>query len=156
MIKGKGKEANQTDTESAAKADTEPASYDNLKDMISNLSKHNNKVLIPFGLDSNDIPDKGFKTLDILGTLMLQYPETEAVIKGYTDAQGGVKYNIRVSEFRANIVKIYLVGKGIDAKRIKATGMGQQNPIASNDTLEGKKANRRVEIEFVVKNEDLF
>ena len=140
MTQDKGKEVNQTDTDLA--------SYDNLKDMISNLSKHNNKVLIPFGLNSNDISDKGFKMLDIMATLMLQHSETEAVIKGYTDAQGGVKYNIRISEFRANTVKSYLVGKGIDAKRIKAEGMGQQNPIGSNDTLEGKRANRRVEIEF--------
>jgi len=125
VIQNKGNEASH-DSEPNTKADIDQASYDNLKDIISNLSQNNNKVLIPFGLDSNDIPDKGFKTLDILAALMLQQPELEAVIKGYTDAQGGVKYNIKVSEFRANTIKSYLVGKGIDVKRIKAIGMGRK------------------------------
>ncbi len=53
-----------------------------------------------------------------------------------------------VSEFRANIIKSYLVGKGVEPSRISAAGMGPQNPIASNETAEGRSFNRRVEIEF--------
>jgi general secretion pathway protein A len=71
------------------------------------------------------------------------------MVKGYTDSEGSLSYNRSVSEFRANIIKSYLVGKGVDPVRITSQGMGPQEPIASNDTAEGRRLNRRVEIEFI-------
>jgi OOP family OmpA-OmpF porin len=53
-----------------------------------------------------------------------------------------------VSEFRADTIKTYLAGKGIDAKRIQTSGLGPENPIATNKTEVGRRKNRRVEIEF--------
>ncbi|MCP4366604.1 MAG: OmpA family protein, partial [Deltaproteobacteria bacterium] len=55
---------------------------------------------------------------------------------------------VNVSRFRANIVKSYLLGKGVDSSRIEAEGLGSANPVATNKTAAGRKANRRVEIEF--------
>jgi outer membrane protein OmpA-like peptidoglycan-associated protein len=53
-----------------------------------------------------------------------------------------------LSKFRATVVKIYLVGNGVDSKRVFVSGMGPDNPIATNDTPEGRQLNRRVEIKL--------
>jgi OmpA-OmpF porin, OOP family len=68
-------------------------------------------------------------------------------IKGYTDAYGNANYNRTVSESRANIVKTYLAGKGVSLQRMTTAGLGGANPIMPNTTAEGRRANRRVEIE---------
>ena len=71
------------------------------------------------------------------------------VIKAYTDDAGSYAYNKKLSAFRANIVKSYLVGQGVSPKRVKAVGMGEEDPIESNRTATGRRANRRVEVELV-------
>ncbi len=80
---------------------------------------------------------------------MTQNPDTDIIIKGYTDSIGFYDYNKELSLFRANIVKSFLAGKGISPKKIKTIGMGQENPIDTNETVKGRKNNRRVEIEFL-------
>jgi general secretion pathway protein A len=69
-------------------------------------------------------------------------------VKGYTDAIGPPSYNETVSKFRANAVKSYIIGKGAKPQQIIVFGLGAKNPIASNDTAQGRSLNRRVEIEF--------
>ena len=86
--------------------------------------------------------------LDRIAALMKARDDIQAKVTGYTDAVGNLHYNLKVSEFRANIVKTYLVGKGVAAGRITTAGMGPANPVASNDTLDGRRRNRRVEIEL--------
>ncbi|HSB91705.1 MAG TPA: OmpA family protein, partial [Flavitalea sp.] len=66
-------------------------------------------------------------------------------IEGYTDNTGKERSNIYISQKRANVVKNYLVSKGISASRISATGYGSKSPIADNATAEGRSRNRRVE-----------
>lgn len=73
-------------------------------------------------------------------------------IEGHTDSQGSDAYNQKLSEQRAKAVLDYLVGKGIDAKRLTSKGLGESKPIASNDTEEGKEQNRRVE--FIITEQD--
>ena len=80
---------------------------------------------------------------------MLRDQDLEISVKGYTDALGRPAYNKKLSRFRANIVKSYLVAKGVNAERIDAIGMGEKDPLGLNTTDEGRKANRRVEIELV-------
>ncbi len=72
------------------------------------------------------------------------YPETAAVIEGHTDSQGSAKYNLNLSQKRAQNVMKILVTKGVDPKRLKATGYGESSPIADNNTKEGRQKNRRV------------
>jgi OOP family OmpA-OmpF porin len=67
---------------------------------------------------------------------------------GYTDSVGAEPYNERLSGRRAQAVKAYLVGKGLDPAMIKTAGKGEQSPIADNDSEEGRSKNRRTEIEF--------
>jgi len=76
------------------------------------------------------------------------HPVLEILITGYTDSVGNKNYNKQLSRFRATVVKSYLVGHGVDSQRILVSGMGPDNPIASNDTPEGRQLNRRVEIKL--------
>ncbi|NBL64883.1 OmpA family protein [Flavobacterium sp. NST-5] len=83
--------------------------------------------------------------LDKLVTVFNSYPDTDIVIYGYTDSTGPADYNLTLSDQRADAVKNYLISKGLVASRFKTTGMGIADPIASNDTVEGRAQNRRVE-----------
>ena len=83
--------------------------------------------------------------LDKLVKVFNDYPDTNIVIYGYTDSTGKVESNQILSEKRASSVKDYLAAKGINASRFTITGMGVADPIATNDTTEGRSQNRRVE-----------
>ena len=83
-----------------------------------------------------------------LADIALQNTDVNIHIKGYTDAIGSERYNKKLSKFRAEFFKSYFIGRGIDPARIETFGMGPHNPAASNATPEGRRANRRVEIEF--------
>lgn len=87
--------------------------------------------------------------LDKLVSVFNDYKETNIVIYGYTDSTGRVEYNQQLSEKRANSVKNYLVGKGLDNNRFETKGKGIEDPIATNDTAEGRSKNRRVEFAIV-------
>lgn len=74
-------------------------------------------------------------------------PEDATVqITGYTDSVGTEEYNRELSMRRAQAAQDYLVSNGVDQRRIVLSGMGESNPIASNDTAEGRAMNRRVEV----------
>ncbi len=83
--------------------------------------------------------------LDKLIPVFNQYPDTNIQIYGYTDSIGSAEYNLKLSEERAASVKAYLATKGLSASRFVTKGMGIAEPIASNDTPEGRIQNRRVE-----------
>jgi len=83
-----------------------------------------------------------------LGKVVRTLSENKAIeveIRGYTDNRGKYESNVRLSQQRAESVKAYLVKNGIDANRIKAQGFGPENPVASNDTKDGRAKNRRIE-----------
>lgn len=83
--------------------------------------------------------------LDKLVPVFNEYPDTNIVIYGYTDSTGSAEYNLKLSGERAASVKNYLAGKGLVASRFTVTGLGIADPIASNETVEGRSQNRRVE-----------
>jgi outer membrane protein OmpA-like peptidoglycan-associated protein len=83
--------------------------------------------------------------LDKLIPVFGQYPDTNIQIYGYTDSVGSAEYNLKLSDQRAASVRSYLSGKGISSSRFKTTGLGIADPVASNDTPEGRSQNRRVE-----------
>jgi general secretion pathway protein A len=105
------------------------------------------KWAISFGYDPNELPPESLARLDELAGQLLQKTDLNIVIKGYTDSFGSTEYNRNLSAFRANVVKSYLIGKGIHPTRIRTMGMGDSNPLKPNTTSEGRAANRRVEIE---------
>lgn len=73
-------------------------------------------------------------------------PSSRIVITGHTDKSGPESYNIELSQRRAEVVKLYLMRKGISASRITADGLGSSQPIADNSTPEGRQQNRRTEV----------
>jgi general secretion pathway protein A len=105
------------------------------------------KIIIYFPYNSNELTPEGIATLDRIAEFLKSNPSLKAEIRGYTDSVGAVNYNVSVSAFRANSIKSYLTGKGVNSSNLTAQGLGPKNPIAPNDTLEGREQNRRVEIE---------
>ncbi|MCR9655265.1 OmpA family protein [Vibrio parahaemolyticus] len=99
-----------------------------------------------FGFDSSEIKSTG--SLDLLVQQLQDFPDDTIRIIGYTDASGSEEYNQRLSKRRAQSTADYLVEQGIDASRLTVIGMGENSPIASNDTEEGRAQNRRVEVLF--------
>jgi len=110
------------------------------------------KMLIYFKHNSNELPDEAFEALDRIAEFMIHNPESQVSVKGFTDSSGSRSYNISVSQFRANTIKSYLVGKGVRSSHINAVGLGPENPIATNATEAGRRSNRRVEIELNIDN----
>ncbi len=103
--------------------------------------------VIYFDLDSNALSAKAKGKLDRVADLLLKNPNVEVTLNGYTDSYGDPSYNQVVSEGRAGMVKAYLVGKGVDPEKLEAVGYGPQKFLATNKTREGRRLNRRVEIE---------
>jgi outer membrane protein OmpA-like peptidoglycan-associated protein len=69
-------------------------------------------------------------------------------VTGHTDSTGGADLNQRLSQSRAESVASYLIGQGTDSRRFLISGMGPRQPIASNNTADGRAQNRRVEIKL--------
>lgn len=83
--------------------------------------------------------------LDKLVPVFNEYPDTNIVIYGYTDSTGAADYNLKLSGERAASVRSYLAGKGLSSSRFSVSGLGIADPMATNDTAEGRSQNRRVE-----------
>lgn len=83
--------------------------------------------------------------LDKVIKIMAEYPDIEVEIRGYTDNTGNYQGNVRISQMRADAVRSYLIERGIGFSRVKTMGFGPENPIAPNNTREGRSKNRRIE-----------
>jgi outer membrane protein OmpA-like peptidoglycan-associated protein len=103
---------------------------------------------IEFETGSNILTKASCERLDNLVSVLNKYTWSELLVSGHTDNVGNDALNQNLSESRANAVKAYLAKKGIPEAKIKAVGYGETKPISSNDNLEGRSKNRRVE--FVV------
>lgn len=104
-----------------------------------------NENAIRFDVNKATLTIQAQGNLDKLVPVFREYAETNIQIFGYTDNTGKPEYNLALSQKRAESVKSYLVSKGLVATRFKTTGYGIENPIAANDTPEGRSKNRRVE-----------
>ena len=101
---------------------------------------------VTFKTDSAAISADFYQVLDSVALVLKEFDKTYVDVIGYTDNTGSRQYNLRLSESRANAVARYLQSQGVMGQRILTKGMGPDNPIASNDTPEGRAQNRRVEI----------
>jgi general secretion pathway protein A len=109
------------------------------------------KKIIHFKHNSMRLSDEAYEVLDQIVDFGSSNPVLKIIVEGYTDSLGHPVYNKNLSRMRAEVIKKYLVDKGIPAAKIETVGMGPENPIASNETFEGRKLNRRIEIRFKVK-----
>lgn len=85
-------------------------------------------------------------SVDRLARYLAEFMDKTVLIEGHTDSTGSDETNLRLSQARADAVRMALISEGIAASRITATGLGSSRPVASNSTAEGRQQNRRVEI----------
>lgn len=110
---------------------------------------------VNFEFDKSDLTPQAKANLDKLVSVFRKNPKTNIAIYGYTDSVGKDEYNAKLSRNRANAVKAYFVSKGVGTKRFTTEGMGEADPIASNDTEAGRAQNRRVEF-GIIASEDMI
>ncbi len=99
-----------------------------------------------YDFDSDVIKPTAAENLRQLAASLGKYPNTDLLIVGHTDATGADSYNQGLSERRASSAGRFLVGQGVVQARLRSTGRGETEPIASNDTESGQSRNRRVEV----------
>ena len=100
---------------------------------------------VRFDFNKSTLTAQAKANLDKLVKVFTEYPDTNIVIYGYTDSSGADDYNLKLSQQRAEAVKSYLSKKGVSSARFTTTGMGEADPIESNETDAGRSKNRRVE-----------
>jgi OOP family OmpA-OmpF porin len=101
---------------------------------------------VKFDYKKWDVKPQFNSNLDNIINILKKAPGLKIRIEGHTDNIGSEKYNLKLSEKRAQAIKDYLVGRGIDQSRITSVGYGLSKPIAGNDTKEGQALNRRAEL----------
>jgi OOP family OmpA-OmpF porin len=102
---------------------------------------------VNFDFDKSEIRPDASVILEEAASILSGKPDVQVRVEGYTDATGPEAYNQGLSERRANSVRTYLVEHGIAEAQLTSVGFGESNPIATNDTREGRALNRRVELQ---------
>jgi outer membrane protein OmpA-like peptidoglycan-associated protein len=101
---------------------------------------------VHFDFDKASLRPEGKPILDEAAKILNENANVRVQVQGYTDGVGSVEYNLGLSDRRAATVRDYLVGRGVAASRLTTKGFGKADPVASNDTDEGRAQNRRVEL----------
>jgi outer membrane protein OmpA-like peptidoglycan-associated protein len=117
---------------------------ENLKQKLEYIAKN-----IYFHTDKATLQERSYEPLEQLVTILNNYPNAKLSIEGHTDNTGSNAHNQKLSENRSKSVVTYLTSKGIDASRLIAVGYGEEKPITTNATAEGRAFNRRVELKIV-------
>jgi len=99
-----------------------------------------------FQAATTDLTAESQPTVNNLASVLKAYPNSQVKLVGYTDNTGNLEANQTLSQNRADAVKSILVNQGISADRITTQGQGPNNPVASNDTEDGRLRNRRTEL----------
>ncbi len=116
------------------------ATRDSARGLVANMSD------VLFGSGSYELLPGARESLAKVSGIVLAYPSLHVAIEGHTDSVGSDEYNQQLSERRAQAVRDYFVQQGINSSAVEARGYGKTEPIASNDTTEGRQQNRRVEL----------
>lgn len=112
------------------------------------------KGTVYFDTAKASIQARSFGLLDDVAGVLIDHPElTKIRIEGHTDSRGGADYNRRLSDDRAKSVRLYLIGKGVDAGRLEAIGYGEDKPVDPREIPEAWDKNRRVDF-FIVERAD--
>lgn len=120
---------------------------------IQDLEKNGEVIMnnIQFASNSANVKHSSISSLEQLFNFLKSNPTISLEVSGHTDNIGTTEENYSLSIERANSIKAFLTNKGILSKRIKIKGYGESKPIASNETKDGKKKNRRVQIKVINK-----
>jgi outer membrane protein OmpA-like peptidoglycan-associated protein len=151
----------KADAEIAAKEQAVQAAQREKQQLRARLLEQFNRVLpttdtprglvvnmgdVLFDTGKSDLRTEAREALAKLSGIVLNYPSLNLNIEGHTDSTGSADLNQTLSEKRAGAVRDYLIGQGLDARSLSALGFGMNNPVADNNTAEGRQKNRRVEI----------
>lgn len=101
---------------------------------------------VNFKTDSDELTPESLAILDGVSQTLAAHPDIRVVVAGHTDSDGEAAYNKDLSQRRAQAVVEYLAGQGVERNNMIAKGYGEEQPIADNDSAEGKAQNRRVEL----------
>ena len=99
-----------------------------------------------FDYDSDVLRAEARKNLSTFAASLDKYPNTNVLVVGHTDSKGTDDYNASLSARRAGAAESYLASQGVTRTRLRSTGRGEKEPIATNDTDAGRQSNRRVEV----------
>ena len=117
-----------------------------IQEKLNNLLKVKN---VEFVFTKAKLTKNGKKTVDDVYTILSQYKNIKIEVGGHTDSIGTRKNNKALSQNRANVVKSYLVSKGIKSESIKAIGYGESKPLVNNNSSKNRQINRRVEFKIL-------
>lgn len=109
---------------------------------------------ILFDVNKATLKPASMTNLQKLATILNKYPDTNVLVEGHTDNTGSDEYNLELSEKRAKSVSNYLASLKVDPTRFTIMGYGESQPIADNETVEGRTQNRRVDL-AIMANEKL-
>jgi len=104
---------------------------------------------VTFATDQDQVTSSFYQTLNAVALVLNKYNRTLVDINGHTDSTGSLQHNQSLSQRRAQSVGSYLVSQGVDGRRFAIQGFGPSQPVATNDTPDGRAQNRRVEIHLV-------
>lgn len=112
------------------------------------LVKLKEDLLFETGLEV--LKPQAIDELSSLGDVLAKYPQDRIQVMGFTDSTGSEEFNSELSKRRAEAVRKILVSRGVNEQQTVAIGMGEQSPVASNSTREGRSKNRRVELHIAL------
>ena len=101
---------------------------------------------ILFDVNKSDLRPDAQTNIQKMATILNKYPDTDVLIEGHTDSTGSHDHNMALSVQRAQSVQSQLMANAVTQDRLRVSGYGPDQPVASNSTTEGRQANRRVEI----------
>ncbi len=131
-----------------AQRQTEAAQAQNraLEERLRDLSIVLTMGDVLFDTDQAQLKLGGLRLVQQLAVLLNEYPQRNVLVEGFTDSTGSQAHNMSLSSLRAEAVRTALLAEGIAATRVATRGHGENTPVASNDTADGRELNRRVEI----------
>lgn len=143
----------QEAAEARMQADMAMAAAEEMQRELSNLKAEQTDrgiVLtlgdVLFDTDSANLKPGATQTVDRLAQFLNKHPNRDLLIEGHTDSRGSDEYNQQLSKQRADAVRTALVNAGVASERLETRGLGEQYPVASNDSAAGRQENRRVDI----------
>jgi outer membrane protein OmpA-like peptidoglycan-associated protein len=137
----------------AATIESDPDAVIEMPDEVISLAaiadRFGTYPVVLFDFNSNNLGASEYEKLDMIARFCLQHPETLLVLRGYTDKSGVRAYNLKLSEFRAKMVKTFLVGRGVKDSAISTIAVGPDPDGPSGTTIPYDGKRRKVVIEIV-------
>jgi len=145
--------ANAQAAQAQADAAAERQRADDLASQLANAKQTDRGTVLTLGdvlFDTGraSLKPSAMRTIDEIATFLQAHPERRVLIEGYTDSTGSDATNRELSERRADAVRQALLARNVSFDRVQIHGLGEEYPVASNDTASGRQLNRRVEVVF--------